>query len=155
MAVAVGNGATVAVGKGSNTGRLVGEIKTTGTGVAVGDGALVGLATAAATGVLTGTGSGVGMGFDTGRGVVRDKTVSPAALPRVTNTAAMATAETMKSPRSTGTTGKERRDVNSWCCLTSRSSWFSLRKSTEPSFSNKVMIIANSIYTPPMGTGQV
>ena len=158
MGVAVGSnvGAAVAVGKSSTAGRLVGDGRATG--MDVGEGVPVGMTAAAGIDVLTGTGLGVGMGVDAmdavGSGGIAGNAESPAALPKVTNTAAMVTADTIKSPRRTGTTGNERRGVNSWCCLTSRSSKFSRRKNTDPSFSNKVMIIANSIYTPPTGTGQ-
>ena len=153
-----GVGATVAVGKGSTTGNLVGKGRTTGTGVRVGAGVLVGTTTATGKGVLTGAEMAVGMGVGAidvvGSRVANGRAVSPTALPRVTNTAATVTAVARNRPNTIGTTGKELREVNSWCCLTSRSSKFSRRKSTEPILSNKEMNIANSIHTPPKGTSQ-
>ena len=83
----------------------------------MGDGVLVGMTAADGVVVLTGTGAAVGMGVDSMVGMgsceVTDESVSPAALPRPTNTAAMVTADTMKSTRTTGITGKEWREANS------------------------------------------
>ena len=113
----VGCGAAVGLGIGVGTGVSVGIGVGVGAGVAVGGGVLVGMTAAADTGVLTGTGPTVGMRVDSMIGMgsceATDKSVSPAALPRLTNTAAMVTADTIKSTRTTGITGKERRGANS------------------------------------------
>ena len=99
VVVGSGVGAIVAVGDCSATGSHVGEGRTSGAGVGVGGGVLVGMTAAADTGVLTGTGPTVGMRVDSMIGMgsceATDKSVSPAALPRLTNTAAMVTADTI------------------------------------------------------------
>lgn len=158
--VAVGGGTGVAVGSSTgidlSMGNRVGEVITGETGGRFGAGVLVGMTTATGSEALTDAEMAVGVGAIVGRGrpVVTGEGVSPIALPLVTNTAATVTAVARKRMSTTGATGTERREVNKWCFLTSRSSRFSRRKSTEPIFSNKEMITANSIYTPPTGTSQ-
>lgn len=166
VAVGSGVGDCAVVGSGAGTGVAVGMRVGTGVAVgpgigaavAVGEGVLVGMTIFAGTEVLYGRGMGVGMGVATivivGTGAGLATGVSPAALPRVTNTAPKVTAATIRSPRATGMTGNERRGETSWCCLTSPSSEFSRRKNTEPSLSKRVTIIANIIHPPPIGTSQ-